>query len=507
MPFTTLHPAARRKENPIDSLTIQSSNPTRDVPIDVLIDSMVRPITDAVSSFIFYAVPVGDANLPLIVVWLVAGGLFFTGYLGFINVRGFRHGLALATGRYQNPNAPGEVTQFQALATAVSGTVGVGNIAGVAIAISLGGPGATFWLIVAGLLGMSTKFAECTLAVRYRKTNPDGSVSGGPMYYLEQGLTDLKLPGVGKALGLFYAMAMVIGCLGIGNMFQSNQAAAIFITVTGAEQSPFMGKAWLLGLAMAIVVAIVIFGGIKSIARVTEKLVPFMAVLYSVAAIVIIVFNADKLLWAFGAIWQGAFSPDGVTGGIIGVIVIGFRRAVFSNEAGLGSASIAHSAVKTNFPATEGYVALLEPFIDTVVVCTLTALVIITTVYDPLLANTGISGIEMTTRAFQSTISWSPIPLSVAAILFAFSTMLSWSYYGLKAFTYLFGEANITQLIFKFIFCIFIVIGSAIQLNALIDLSDALVFIVAIPNLIGLYILAPIVRAEIEKYSESRKTA
>ena len=491
----------------MDSLTIQSSNPTRDVPIDVLIDSMVRPITDAVSSFIFYAVPVGDANLPLIVVWLVAGGLFFTGYLGFINVRGFRHGLALATGRYQNPNAPGEVTQFQALATAVSGTVGVGNIAGVAIAISLGGPGATFWLIVAGLLGMSTKFAECTLAVRYRKTNPDGSVSGGPMYYLEQGLTDLKLPGVGKALGLFYAMAMVIGCLGIGNMFQSNQAAAIFITVTGAEQSPFMGKAWLLGLAMAIVVAIVIFGGIKSIARVTEKLVPFMAVLYSVAAIVIILFNADKLLWAFGAIWQGAFSPDGVTGGIIGVIVIGFRRAVFSNEAGLGSASIAHSAVKTNFPATEGYVALLEPFIDTVVVCTLTALVIITTVYDPLLANTGISGIEMTTRAFQSTISWSPIPLSVAAILFAFSTMLSWSYYGLKAFTYLFGEANITQLIFKFIFCIFIVIGSAIQLNALIDLSDALVFIVAIPNLIGLYILAPIVRAEIGKYSESRKTA
>ena len=290
-------------------------------------------------------------------------------------------------------------------------------------------------------------------------------------------------------------------------MFQSNQAAAIFITVTGAEQSPFVGKAWLLGLAMAIVVAIVIFGGIKSIARVTEKLVPFMAVLYSVAAIVIIIFNADKLLWAFGAIWQGAFSPDGVTGGIIGVIVIGFRRAVFSNEAGLGSASIAHSAVKTNFPATEGYVALLEPFIDTVVVCTLTALVIITTVYDPLLANTGISGIEMTTRAFQSTISWSPIPLSIAAILFAFSTMLSWSYYGLKAFTYLFGEANITQLIFKFIFCIFIVIGSAIQLNALIDLSDALVFIVAIPNLIGLYILAPIVRAEIEKYSESRKTA
>jgi AGCS family alanine or glycine:cation symporter len=396
------------------------------------------------------------------------------------------------------------VTQFQALATAVSGTVGVGNIAGVAIAISLGGPGATFWLITAGLLGMSTKFAECTLAVRYRKTNPDGSVSGGPMYYLEQGLVDLNFPNVGKALGIFYALAMVIGCLGIGNMFQSNQAAAIFITVTGGEQSPFMGRAWVVGLAMAIIVAVVILGGIKSIARVTEKLVPFMAILYSVAAIIIILMNADKLLWAFEAIWQGAFSPNGVTGGIIGVIVIGFRRAVFSNEAGLGSASIAHSAVKTNYPATEGYVALLEPFIDTVVVCTLTALVIITTVYDPLLANSGISGIEMTTRAFESTLSWSPIPLSIAAILFAFSTMLSWSYYGLKAFTYLFGEGTMTQLTFKLVFCIFIVLGSAVQLNALIDLSDALVFIVAIPNLIGLYILAPIVKEEITRYAESR---
>jgi AGCS family alanine or glycine:cation symporter len=396
------------------------------------------------------------------------------------------------------------VTQFQALATAVSGTVGVGNIAGVAIAISLGGPGATFWLITAGLLGMSTKFAECTLAVRYRKTNPDGSVSGGPMYYLEQGLVDLNFPNVGKALGIFYALAMVIGCLGIGNMFQSNQAAAIFITVTGGEQSPFMGRAWVVGLAMALIVAVVILGGIKSIARVTEKLVPFMAILYSVAAIIIILMNADKLLWAFEAIWQGAFSPNGVTGGIIGVIVIGFRRAVFSNEAGLGSASIAHSAVKTNYPATEGYVALLEPFIDTVVVCTLTALVIITTVYDPLLANSGISGIEMTTRAFESTLSWSPIPLSIAAILFAFSTMLSWSYYGLKAFTYLFGEGTMTQLTFKLVFCIFIVLGSAVQLNALIDLSDALVFIVAIPNLIGLYILAPIVKEEITRYAESR---
>ncbi|MBT4492860.1 MAG: alanine:cation symporter family protein [Gammaproteobacteria bacterium] len=473
--------------------------------IDESINQLLRPIADAVSSFIFFDIQIGGADFPLIVAWLVAGGLFFTGYLGFINIRGFTEGIHIVLGRRQTrDDAPGEISAFQALATAVSGTVGIGNIAGVAIAISLGGPGATFWLIVAGFLGMSTKFAECTLGVHYRRENPDGSVSGGPMYYLERGLAEHNMARLGKGLGLFYAASMVIGCLGIGNMFQANQAAAILTTVTGGTDSPLMGNAWVIGLVMAIVVALVIVGGIQSIARVTARLVPFMAVLYTLCAVVVIAMNGDKLPWAVSAIVEGAFSPEGVVGGMIGVIIIGFRRAVFSNEAGLGSASIAHSAVKTDYPATEGYVALLEPFIDTVVICTLTALVIITTIYDPAMAGTGISGIEMTTRAFEQTVSWSPIPLSIAAVLFAFSTMISWSYYGLKAFTYIAGEGQLGQIIYKLVFCGFIVLGASIQLQALIDLSDALVFVVAIPNLLGLYLLAPVVKQEIRRYDESR---
>ena len=470
--------------------------------VDELINRVMRPVADAVSEFIFFSVPVGGAEIPLIVAWLIAGAVFFTLYLGFINVRGFRHALDLVRGRYPDPSQPGEVTPFQALATAVSGTVGIGNIAGVAVAISLGGPGATLWLIIAGLLGMSTKFAECTLAVKYRDTHPDGSVSGGPMYYLQHGLELRNLPRIGRGLGMFYAAAMVLGCLGIGNMFQSNQAAAILIEVTGGEGSFFSDRAWLLGVLMAAAVALVIVGGIRSIARVTSKLVPFMAVLYVLSALAIIALNADRLPGAFAQIWEGAFSADSVGGGMIGVMVIGFRRAVFSNEAGLGSAAIAHSAVQTDEPSTEGFVSLLEPFIDTVVICTMTALVIITTVYDPSLADAGISGIEMTKTAFESTLSWSPVPLSVAAVLFAFSTMLSWSYYGLKSLTYLTGENRAVEAGFKLFFCGFVVLGASVQLGALIDLSDAVIYVVAIPNLLGLYLLAPVLKREMHSYRD-----
>jgi len=460
----------------------------------------MRPVADQVAALIFVTVPVGGTELPLIVLWLVAGGVFFTLYLRFINLRGFAHALALVSGRYAKDGDPGEISHFQALTTAVSGTVGIGNIAGVAVAISLGGPGATFWLIVAGLLGMSTKFAECTLGVKYRDEHADGSVSGGPMYYLARGLAERNLPRLGRGLGLFYAAAMVIGCLGIGNMFQSNQAAAILIDVTGADASPLAGRAWLIGAGLAAAVALVIVGGIQSIARTTSKLVPAMALLYVISALTIIALNAEALPDAVVSIWQGAFSPQGVAGGMIGVIIIGFRRAVFSNEAGLGSAAIAHATARTPVPVREGYVALLEPFIDTVVVCTMTALVIITTVYDPALAAAGVSGIELTTRAFASTLSWSPVPLSIAAVLFAFSTMIAWSYYGLKAFTYLVGERRWADLGFKAVFLAFVVLGSSVQLGALVDLSDALVFVVAIPNLLGLYLLAPLIRRELENY-------
>ena len=469
---------------------------------DQTIDGLMRPLADAVSSFIFYSVPIGDAQMPLIVVWLIAGGLFFTFYLRFVNVRGFAHAWRLVTGKYADPDDPGEISQFQALTTAVSGTVGIGNIAGVAVAISIGGPGATFWLILAGFLGMSTKLAECTLGQRYRTIDEHGVVSGGPMYYLREGLAERRWPKLGRALGAFYALSMVIGCLGIGNMFQSNQAAAIFVEVTGGADSIFADQMWLVGLVLAILVGVVIIGGIRSIAQTTSKLVPGMALLYVVSALLVILMNADEVPGAFAAIWQGAISPEGVQGGIIGVMILGFRRAVFSNEAGLGSAAIAHSTARTRYPASEGYVALLEPFIDTVVICTMTALVIIVTVYEPGIAG-NVSGIELTTRAFASTVSWSPVPLSIAAILFAFSTMIAWSYYGLKAFTYLVGDSRLADLAFKLFFLSFVVLGSSVQLGALIDLSDALVFVVAIPNLLGLYLLAPVIKKEVLRYEET----
>ena len=469
--------------------------------VDETVDAIMRPLADLVSGFIFFAVEFGDAQLPLIVLWLIAAGVFFTVYLGFINVRGFMHAVALVRGKFADPKDPGEISQFQALATAVSGTVGIGNIAGVAVAISLGGPGATFWLIVAGLLGMSTKFVECTLGVMYRGES-GGETAGGPMYYLRAGLERRGWPLTGRGLGAFYAAAMVVGCLGIGNMFQSNQAAAIFITVTGGDASLFADSAWLLGLVMAVAVGLVIVGGIHSIAATTSRLVPLMAVLYVVSCFVILIARADALPAAIGSIVSGAFSPQGVAGGVLGVMILGFRRAVFSNEAGLGSASIAHSTARTSRPVSEGYVALLEPFLDTVVICTMTALVIVTTVYTPELAGAGISGIELTSRAFASVWSGAPVPLSIAAILFAFSTMIAWSYYGLRAFTYLVGGSAIAALLFKLVFLAFVVLGASVQLGALIDLSDALVFVVAIPNIIGLYIMAPEVKRALREYEE-----
>ena len=474
--------------------------------IDETINSALRPLSDGLNSFIFFSVTIFGAEVPLIVLWLVSAAVFFTFYFNFLNITGFKHAISLVKGDYDSGKDEGEVSHFQALATALSGTVGIGNIANVAVLITIGGPGAIFWMIVAGLIGMSTKFVECVLGVMYRKVKPDGSISGGPMYYLEKGLTERGFGSIAKPLGIFYAISMVIGCMGIGNMFQSNQAYEQFVFVTGGETSYFADKGWLFGIVIALLVGGVILGGLKSIAKVTEKLVPFMAVTYVAFALVIIFMNIEKVPWAFNAIITEAFSPQGMTGGIIGVMVLGFKRAVFSNEAGIGSASIVHSAVKTNEPITEGYVALLEPFIDTVVICTMTGLVILTTVYEPNLAGTEVQGIALTARAFESNISWSVIPLAFIAILFAFSTMISWSYYGLKGWTYLFGESAIAEYIFKAIFCCFVALGCMMQLTAVLDFSDALVFLVALPNIIGLYILAPIVKKELLNYQARLKS-
>ena len=465
--------------------------------IDTTINNLTAPVASWVGKVVFFKIPLGGADLPLVVLWLIAGAVFFTFYMQFVNLRGFKHAIHLVRGDYADPNSAGEVSHFQALATAVSGTVGIGNIGGVAVAVTVGGAGATFWLIMAGFLGISTKFVECTLGVKYRNENPDGSVSGGPMYYLRRGFSDRGMEGFGKFIGAFYAIGIFIGALGIGNMFQSNQAYVQLNHVSGGALD---GLGWLVGLIMAVVVFSVIVGGIKSIAKVTEKIVPFMAVFYCLFAVLVILMNYASLPAAIGNIFTGAFTADGVAGGALGAMIIGFQRAVFSNEAGIGSASIAHSAVRTDEPVTEGYVSLLEPFIDTIVICTITALVIGTThVAYPGFAGDA-AGVAMTSLAFEQKFSWFPIPLALAAVLFAFSTMIAWSYYGLKGWTYLFGEEAKTQTTYKVIFCAFVALGCMVQLGPLLDISDAFVFLICVPNILGLYFLAPIVKREMESY-------
>jgi len=386
-------------------------------------------------------------------------------------------------------------------ATALSGTVGLGNIAGVAVAVSLGGPGATFWMILAGFLGMSSKFVECTLGVKYRNEYTDGTVSGGPMYYLSKGLAERsdKLKMLGKVLAVLFAIFCIGGSFGGGNMFQANQSFKQVLSVTGGDASWLADKGWLFGVVVATFVGLVIIGGIRGIARVTSKIVPFMAVVYVSAGLVIIFTNISAVPAAFAAIINGAFSPEGIAGGVVGVLFQGFKRAAFSNEAGVGSAAIAHAAVRTNRPVTEGIVALYEPFVDTVVVCTITALVIIVTgTWDPSVDPS--QGVALTSAAFESTLSWFPWVLTVAVVLFAFSTMISWSYYGLKAWTYLFGESMITDIVYKVLFLLFVVAGSSMQLGSVIDFSDAMIFAMAFPNMLGIYFLLPVVKRELNEY-------
>ena len=473
--------------------------------IDQSINEAIRPISDALGDFIFFEVSLFGYDFPLIVMWLAFAALFFTIYFGFLNVRGFIHAIRLVRGDYDSGKEAGELSHFQALATALSGTVGIGNIGGMAIIISLGGPGTVFWLMIAGFLGMSTKFIECVAGVMFRKENPDGTISGGPMYYLEKGLDSRGLEKLGKPLGMFYAASIVIGCLGIGNMFQSNQAYEQFVVATGGDASFFADKGWLFGLVIALTVALVIIGGLKSIASVTSKIVPFMAVSYILLALTVIFIHADRIPWAVSAIITEAFAPQSAGLGMVGALVLGFRRAIFSNEAGVGSAAIAHSAVKTDEPVTEGFVGLLEPFIDTVVVCTITSLVILTTVYEPNYSTGGLQGIELTSKAFASTLSWSVTPLAIIAVLFAFSTMITWSYYGLKGWTYLLGESKQKALAFNLLFCAFVALGSTIQLDAVLDFSDAMVYVVALPNVIGLYLLAPVIRNALKNYQNKLK--
>ncbi|MBW4708241.1 alanine:cation symporter family protein [Roseobacter sp. YSTF-M11] len=477
--------------------------------LDEKVNSIFAQFTGPFVSLIFAPLP--GTSFPWIVLWLVVAASVFTFYFAFVQLRFFGHAVSLVKGDYSDPEDAGEVSHFQALATALSGTVGLGNIAGVAVAVGIGGPGATFWMILAGLLGMASKFTECTLGVKYRNEYPDGTVSGGPMYYISKGFKERGLPG-GGALAILFSVFCILGALGGGNMFQANQAHAQISGILGDYPG------WITGLVFAGVVFAVIVGGIKSIANVTEKVVPFMGILYVGAALVILLVNYDKVGWAFGQIFAGAFTGLGVAGGFVGALIQGFKRAAFSNEAGVGSAAIAHSAVRTKEPITEGFVSLLEPLIDTVVICTMTALVITISgqlIFDAeagvyilneagtaIATEGGVGGVALTSAAFGSSISWFPYVLAVAVVLFAFSTMISWSYYGLKSWTYLFGEGKTSELTFKIIFCIFIVIGAAASLGPVIDFSDAAIFAMAVVNITALYFLMSIVREELRSYSE-----
>ncbi len=448
------------------------------------------------------------SNIPLVVIWLIFGAIMFTVVLRFINVRGFKHAIQLVRGVYDDPDHKGEVTHFQALTTALSATVGLGNIAGVAIAISIGGPGATFWMIIAGLLGMSSKFMECTLGVKYRKIDSKGVVSGGPMYYLRDGLKKKKMKWLGIVLSFMFAILVIGGSFGGGNMFQANQAFSQLAYLVPSIENYGM---WF-GVIMAILVGIVIIGGIKSIAKVTDKIVPFMAVIYVATALIIILMNLEHTGDAFRLIFEGAFGMEAMKGGIIGVLIVGFQRAAFSNEAGVGSAAIAHSAVKTDKPITEGFVALLEPFVDTVVICTMTALVLIFTgsYNNPL----GYEGAQLTSMAFAKVFSWFPYILLVAIFLFAFSTMISWSYYGLKGFDYLFGKGfekifgsrEVAKYTYFVIFLFFIVVGSSSNLGSVIAFSDMMILAMAFPNIIGLLILSPEILTDLNDYWRKLKS-
>ncbi|WPP52265.1 alanine/glycine:cation symporter family protein [Catalinimonas niigatensis] len=467
--------------------------------IDVMLNELFNPAAEFIFSVIFYPIlTIKGVEVPFILLWLITGAIVFTFYLNFINIRGFGTALDIIKGKYTHEGDPGEVTHFQALTAALSGTVGLGNIAGVAVAIATGGPGATFWMMLFGLFGMSSKFVECALAVKFRDVHADGSVSGGPMYYLRKGLAGKGMGRLGGFLAGFFAIMAIGASFGGGNMFQVNQAAQQFIVITGGQDTFIGQNTWIFGLILAILVAVVIIGGIKSIAMVTERIVPFMTIFYVFAAIAVIVTNIGQVPDAFATIVNGAVSGEALGGGLIGTLITGMRRATFSNEAGVGSAAIAHSAVKTSEPITEGFVASLEPFVDTVIVCTMTALVIVISgVYKGENVN---DGIALTSDAFATVIDWFPYMLSIAVILFAFSTMISWSYYGVKAWTYVFGNSNLAVTLYKVIFCLFIVLGASVSLGSVIDFSDGMLFAMSLPNILGCYILAPLVKKDMQSF-------
>ena len=488
---------------------------------------------------VFYPIKLFGSEVPIVVLLLMSGGIFFTLFFVFPNIRLFPTAIKVVSGSYDQMDynshseeeikkevhektkdgVDGEVSHFQALTSALSATVGLGNIAGVAIAIAIGGPGATVWMIMAGILGMSSKFVECTLGVKYRIVGKDGTVYGGPMYYLSRGFRKKGWPLLGKILGGFFAVMCVGGSFGIGNMFQANQATAQIISVLNIQNKAVYSV--LIGVIFAILLGMVLIGGIKRIGKVTSKVVPFMAGIYVVSGLIIIFLNINLIPQAITLIIDSAFTNNSLYGGFFGVLVVGFQRGAFSNEAGVGTSSIAHSAVKTNYPVSEGLVALLEPFIDTVVICTMTAMVIVITnirygiftygnldsANDVIVNATGdhIGGVELTSLAFNSAIPYFSIVLTFAVVLFAFSTLISYSYYGLQSWGYLFGKTKRSILIFKFLYVLITIVGCSASLGVLVNFADAMLFSMVLPNMIGLFVLGPQVKKELHLYLKKMK--
>lgn len=479
-------------------MTLQSAQAMN---VDEFMDKHVAPISDAVAKLIFFPINICGCDVPLIIFWVLIAGFFFTFYFKGISVWGFKHALdVVAKPAEKHNDGCGEVSSFQALATALSGTIGIGSIAGVAISISIGGPGAAFWIFAGALLGMSIKFVEATLAVKYRRFNLDGSVSGGPMHYIAHGLTRKKLRWLGQPLSVLYAILCIGGGITGGNMIQINQTAHQIVFITGGSHSIFHGYTWLIGLVAAVLIGMVIVGGIKSIAKVTTILTPTMCLLYIVSGLIVIFANFMNIPHAIALIVREAFHPTAVAGGIFGTIIIGLRRSVQSNEAGTGAAAIVYATAQTKEPVSQGFVALLETFL-TGVLCLFTSFAIVFSGACTHAAKE-ISGIELASNAFQSVIPFFPIILSIIAVMFALSTLISWAYYGQKAWTFLFGEGKKRVLAFNLIYCLFIIIGSAMNVKSVIDITDAMMIALCVPNIIVLYILCPEIKRDLKSYLE-----
>ena len=479
--------------------SIQSANAMN---VDAFMDKHIAPISDAVANLIFFPVSICGSKVPLIIFWILFAGIFFTIFYKGICVWGFKHAIDLIVKPSKDSkDGGGDVSSFQALATALSGTIGIGSIAGVAISISIGGPGAAFWIFFGALLGMSIKFVEATLAVKYRRFNSDGTVSGGPMHYIAHGLTRKNMRWLGQPLSVIFAILCIGGGITGGNMIQINQTAHQLIFITGGEHSIFHGYTWVIGLVAAILIGLVVVGGIKGIAKVTTILTPTMCALYIISGLIVILANFMNIPSAIALIIREAFHPTAIAGGVFGTIIIGLRRSVQSNEAGTGAAAIVYAAAQTKEPVSQGFVALLETFL-TGILCLFTSFAI---VFSGVLDHTQIgkiSGIELASNAFQSVIPFFPIILSIIAILFAMSTLISWAYYGQKAWTFLFGEGKKRVFTFNMIYCMFIIIGSAMNVQSIIDITDAMMIAMCVPNIIVLYILASEVKKELKLYCQ-----